>query len=360
MMKTSFFSQFKIFLSKIDVYLVIAIFLLLIYGIVVIWSSNPILAQKQIFFAFIGLLLFFFISFLNPSIFSSATPYFLFVTLVLLVLTPLLGRMVRETERWLQIGSFSFQPSELAKLAIILGISWLYSHKELSDFKKFALSLFTVTLYAGVVFIQPDLGTSLILFFIWLVISFLSGTKFIYFFWLGIVMLIFLPVAWNFLAPYQRERLFSFLDPQADPLGSGYNVLQAMIAVGSGKLSGRGLGRGPQSQLRFLPERTTDFIFASLVEEWGLLGGVMLLGFFFLLLLRVLKVGYTAQTKIEALVCTGVFSMIFIQFLINVGMNVGIFPVTGIPLPLISAGGSSLIITLISLGIVQSISVHSN
>ncbi len=359
-MITNLLKDFSGVLKGLDFYLIVSIFLLLVFGLVVIWSTNPSLAQKQILFIFLALPLFFFFSYLDYKTLFRFAPYFLLVTFILLAVTPLLGATVRGTGRWFQIGSLTFQPSEVAKLALILGISWIYALSRFNKLQKFVISLAVAVFYAGLVVVQPDLGTAIILLFIWVLVSFLAGARFIHFLVLFLAGLAFLPVGWQFLATYQRERIFAFLNPKADPLGGGYNVLQAIIAVGSGKLVGRGLGRGPQSQLRFLPERSTDFIFASLAEEWGLLGSGLLLVFFFFLLARILRIGSNANTKFGLLVCMGIFAMLFVQIFINVGMNIGVMPVTGIPLPLISAGGSSLIITLTALGIVQNISGHSN
>ncbi|MEA2020729.1 MAG: rod shape-determining protein RodA [Patescibacteria group bacterium] len=344
---------------KVDVYLILAILLLLGFGMVVIWSTNPVLAQKQFYFVLFGLVLFFTLSVFDYRNLARISPYLFFLVVIFLVLTPIVGARVRGTGRWLSLGPLTFQPSELAKLALILVLSWFYCVSSLDSLHKFLVSLLIAIFTAGLVAIQPDLGTAVVLIALWVFVSFVAKIPLIYFIYSVLVTVLMLPIAWSILAPYQQERIYAFISPRSDPLGSGYNVLQAVIAVGSGMFFGRGLGRGPQSQLRFLPERTTDFAFASLAEEWGLLGACVLLGLFFLLLARLWKIASSSETGFGALVTTGVFAVIFTQIIINVGMNVGIMPVTGLPLPLISAGGSSLITTLASLGLAHSVFIHT-
>jgi rod shape determining protein RodA len=193
---------------------------------------------------------------------------------------------------------------------------------------------------------------------IWLAMVLTSNVKKIYMVGLSAFGLAMLPIAWIFLHNYQRNRIITFFNPGADPLGAGYNVLQSMIAVGSGRLFGRGLGYGYQSQLKFLPIQHTDFIFAVLAEALGFIGVIVLLVLFFVLILRILKTASSSSDDFGMFVGIGIFSMIIFQILVNVGMNIGVMPVTGVPLPLISAGGSSLITILIALGIIESIALR--
>ncbi len=344
---------------KIDVFLVFSILLLLGFGLIVIWSTNPALAQKQVYFVLVGLVLFFLLSLFDYRNLAQVSPYLFFVVVILLAITPLFGQRIRGAGRWFRLGPVTFQPSEFVKLSLVLVLSWFYCVSSLKPLYKFLVGLVVSVVIAGLVVVQPDLGTAVVLIVLWGFVSFMAHLPLIYFLYFAAVAVLLLPLVWAFLAPYQRERIFSFLNPGSDPLGGGYNVIQAVIAVGSGMLLGRGLGRGPQSQLRFLPERTTDFIFASLAEEWGLLGVIVFLGLFFSLLVRVWKTASSSDTGFGALLSTGIFAIIFTQVVINVGMNVGIMPITGLPLPLISAGGSSLITTLASLGLVHSVFIHS-
>jgi rod shape determining protein RodA len=208
---------------------------------------------------------------------------------------------------------------------------------------------------ALLVFLQPDLGSSLVLVFSWLGIVFASGVSWVYLGFLLVPLAGSLPLVWHFLKDYQRQRLLSFLSPSGDPLGAGYHLVQSMVAVGAGRFLGRGFGQGTQSHLRFLPEGQTDFIFASFAEEMGFLGSLILVFCFLLLLWRVLVVALEARNRFGYLVCLGAFSLLFFQTVVNMGMNLGLLPITGVTLPLVSYGGSSLLATFIFLGLVESV-----
>lgn len=345
-------------LSRLDIYLILAAFLLLIFGVLVIWSANPILAQKQAKIALLGGALFILAAALDYKYIKRVAPLVFFFALSTLLSTLFFGHQIRGASRWLSLGPLSFQPSEIAKLGLCLSLPWLFGLQRISRTARFFASLVALTFSVGLVVLQPDLGTAAILVAIWAGTSFIAGVPIKHLLFLLFLGIISLPLGWYLLAPYQRTRIYAFLNPQADPLGSGYNVLQAIIAVGSGQVFGRGFGRGPQSQLRFLPERSTDFIFASLAEEWGLLGVGILLTLFFILLFRIFRVASRARDGFGALLCAGVFFMLLSQIVINIGMNLGVMPITGLPLPLISAGGSSLVVTLLSLGLVESVALR--
>ena len=345
-------------LTRLDFYLILSTTLLLIYGIMVIWSTDQGLAHKQLGFALVGALFLGITLVFNYRRLLPLAPFIFGIMLILLLLTLFFGVTAKGASRWFEVGSLIFQPSEFAKLALILFLPWVFKWRRLSPRMRFIVSMAVLGAISLPVLLQPDLGTVLVLICIWLGVTFMANTPFLYFLFLALLGVSALPLAWRFLAPYQKQRVYSFINPQADPLGSGYNVIQAVIAVGSGQVFGRGFGRGPQSQLRFLPERSTDFIFASLAEEWGLLGVTIVFILFFVLLWRILAVGRRSSDGFGALVCTGVFVMILMQFVVNVGMNIGVIPVTGIPLPLVSAGGSSLLVTLLSLGLVGSVALH--
>ena len=344
--------------SRLDLYLILFTALLLVFGIMVIWSTNRELAHKQLGFALIGVVLSCFVAAFDYRKLAPIAPVVFGFALALVLTTLFFGLEIRGASRWLKIGSFAFQPSEFLKLALILFLPWVFGWRKFSFRTRFFLSVLALALVSFPVILQPDLGTVFVLVCIWLGVAFMAKVPILYFLLLAFLGISALPIGWKVLAPYQRRRIYSFFNPQADPLGSGYNVLQAIIAVGSGQVWGRGFGRGPQSQLRFLPERSSDFIFASLAEEWGLLGVTIVFVLFFTLLLRILLVAKKASCGFGSLVCVGVFMMILAQFVVNVGMNLGIMPITGIPLPLISAGGSSLLVTLLSLGLVESVALR--
>jgi len=208
------------------------------------------------------------------------------------------------------------------------------------------------------VVVQPDLGTTIILLLIFVGMLFYAGVNKIYFVLAFVVLGLFSSPIWANLHDYQKERIIVFLNPTLDVAGSGYNVIQSTIAIGSGGLLGRGFGHGTQTHLQFLPVYWTDFIFAAFAEEWGLVGVVCILVFYAALLVSVLRISFKVESSFGSLLCAGVFILFFSQFGINVGMNLGILPVTGIPLPLVSYGGSSLVTSLFLLGLVQSVWIH--
>jgi len=207
---------------------------------------------------------------------------------------------------------------------------------------------------------QPDLGSTLVLFSIWLGMLLVSGAKKSHLAGLLVILLIFTVLAWAFfLQDYQKNRVFSFLDPTSDPQGQNYNAIQSITAVGSGGITGRGFGRGVVSQLRFLPERQTDFIFASLAEELGFFGAGFLLALLFWWFMRIIKVARDSSENFGFFLVFGIFCFFFVQSTINIGMNIGLLPITGVPLPLVSYGGSSMLVSLVALGIVESVLVHA-
>ncbi|MFW6143474.1 MAG: rod shape-determining protein RodA [Patescibacteria group bacterium] len=346
--------------AKIDLLFLVSVFVLVLFGLVEIWSTDPQLAQKQLQVALGGVLLAGLLVFLDPFYVRLISPLLFVGSLLFLGAVALFSSPVRGASRWLSLGPLSFQPSEFIKLTLIFILAFVYSEKRLKPLHRFLIGLVLLCICVLLVVLQPDLGTGLILIAIWGGVSLAGGTPLVYLLILAFTGLVSLPVVWEFIKPYQRERIISFLNPRADPLGSGYNVLQAIIATGSGELLGRGLGRGPQSQLRYLPERSTDFIFASLAEEWGLFGCTILIFFYFVLLYRILITAREASSSFGLVACVGVFFMLLSQFFVNVGMNIGIMPITGLPLPLLSAGGSAFLVTIFSLGFVASVYLHRN
>lgn len=310
--------------------------------------------MQQTVFALVGIAIFLFISrFDLQSIKNLIKPaYFLMILLLLAVF--ILGIETRGSIRWIPLGIFNIQPSEFAKPVLILTLAKFWSDK-LPTWSNIIKSILWTAPLFFLIFKQPDLGSALTIGAIWfgmLVASEISFKKII------ILLLIFLcavPLSWVFLHDYQRQRIFGFLDPGGDPLGQGYNVIQSTIAVGSGEFFGRGLGRGTQSRLQFLPEFRTDFIFASIAEEMGFIGSMIILTIYLYMLIYCLNITQQGISPYNFQIIIGVASMLLFQIFINIGMNIGLLPITGITLPLISYGGSSLIATLASLGMIASI-----
>ena len=278
--------------------------------------------------------------------------------LLLLVAVHLVGRTALGARRWLSVAGFPLEPSELSKLLLVLTLAAFLSRAPSLSWRRFALVLVLAAPPALLILSQPDLGTTIVFVAILLGMLFLGGARPAHFASLAIAALVAIPALPLVLHGYQRRRLEIFLDPSSDPLGAGYNLLQARIAVGAGGFFGQGLLHGLQGQLGFVPERATDFVFAIFAEQFGLLGSLVLLAIFGTLLIRVLKAAAVAPDRFGELVAGGVFVMVLVQVVENVGMNVGALPIAGIPLPLISYGGSATITTLAALGIVQSVVVR--
>lgn len=317
---------------------------------------------RQAFFLLAGLLVFFFFATLDYHNLQKASSIFYLLALLLLILVLLWGREIRGSTRWFSFGFFNFQPAEFAKLALLILLA-KYFQKEgglMRRFRNVARSFVYAAVPAALVAAQPDLGSAALLASIWVGFLLISPMPRRFFLYLLLIFLVFSGVSWRFfLHDYQKDRVRSFLQPTADPLGRGYNVIQSIVAVGSGGWTGQGLARGLQSQLRFLPERQTDFIFASTVEELGFVGGAAVLALFAFLLLRGVRIFRQARDAFGTYLSGGITFLFFVQAAVNIGMNLGLLPVTGITLPFMSYGGSSLLVSFASLGIMQNIARHS-
>jgi rod shape determining protein RodA len=283
------------------------------------------------------------------------------ISLLSLVVVFAVGDVTRGTQRWLVLGPISFQPSELMKLAVVLVLAKYFAVREKEG--KFSLKELAVPfLLTFVPFLlimkQPDLGTALILIAVFVSVVLFIGVEWKALILVAITGSLLAPFSWFFLKDYQKERILTFFDPESDPLGSGYHILQSIIAVGSGGFFGKGFLKGTQSQLRFLPEHQTDFIFSVFAEEWGFVGALVLLILFLALLVWGLKIARQSRDYIGTLIAYGVTMLIFWEVVINVGMVVGFFPVVGIPLPFMSYGGSSMVVMMISVGMLMSVSMR--
>lgn len=284
------------------------------------------------------------------------------ILIIALLYLILFGDPIRGSARWIDFGFFQLQPAELAKIIVGIGLArWLYVNRgQINSWRNLAMTFVYAALPAGLIFFEPDLGSSLIVMAVWFGQIFISPVKRTYIVILLAVAIAVAGLGWQFvLRDYQRQRVEVFLNPDSDPQGQGYNVRQAMIAVGSGQWFGRGLGQGVQSGLKFLPEKHTDFVFASASEEVGLVGSGSILVLFILLLYRLVLIMKRARDDLAVYLVGGVFFLFLSQVVVNIGMNIGLLPVTGIPLPLFTAGGSSMLVTAIALGLVQNIAKQS-
>jgi rod shape determining protein RodA len=353
-------------LSKIDWMLLLPALLLLGIGLAVLYSISTTTSSdgslsvfwRQVIFAFIGIACMLFFAFFNYQSFKSKSTLIYFLTLIILLAVLFFGLTIRGTAGWIGIGSFHIQPVEIAKLSLIIFLASFISQKkmELGETGRLVASLILCGIMILLVIKQPDFGSAMVLVGIWIsmtAISGISAKKTFIIILFGIMLAI---IGWFQLQTYQKDRIFGLVKSGiVDPQGSGYNVIQSMISVGSGGLIGKGIGHGSQSQLNFLPEKHTDFIFASIAEELGLLGSFFVLGLYLIIFYRMRIIALNAPDNFGFLIVVGIMTMFFVQIFENIGMNIGIMPVTGIPLPLLSYGGSSLITVLISIGILLNI-----
>lgn len=308
-----------------------------------------------------GLAALFLLAFIDVQIYRNYSLFILalyFLAIVLLVAVLSLGQKIRGVTGWFRFGDLNFAPVELAKFAVILILAKYFSHRHVEVYRvrHIVVSGFYAGLPILLVLVQPDLGSALVLMIIWLGMVLLSGMKQRH---LAVVLLVGVMVsvlAWSFVfKAYQKERILTFLNPNKDPLGYSYNLIQSKIAIGSGGLWGKGLGQGSQGQLNFLPEKQADFIFSVFAEDWGFAGVVFLFCLYLLFFWRLMKIIMAAANNFFRLFVAGYAIMVLTQITINVGMCLGLLPVTGIALPFLSYGGSNLLINLMMLGVVQNI-----
>lgn len=329
----------------------ISVGLVLTFGLTTIWSTVPNLLWTQVTFLVFGLILAFLVYKIDPAIYLGFSPVIYLFCVGVLLITLVFGHSSRGATRWIGFGSFAPQPSELVKPLLAIFYADFLSRNDLNKYRNLIIYGILALVPVILVLVQPDLGSALVLAALAFFIAIFSGLKLTRFLPLVVIAMIAIPLMPKFLKPYQMDRFVSFVNPYHDPQGKGYNVIQSVIAVGSGGLIGKGVKLGTQSHLNFLPERHTDFIFASFAEEFGFLGVTILLFAYSFLLLTLQRSAHDIDDKGLRLLQFGVFSIFLFQVIVNVGMNLGVMPVTGITLPLFSYGGSSLISFMILLGI---------
>lgn len=319
------------------------------------WASQQI---SKFAIAFVGMLI---IGLLPMRVLMDyAYPVYFFCLLVL-VGVDIAGHIGMGAKRWLTLGGLNLQPSEFMKLAVILVLARYFHQIHPEDVRRFPFLIPPVLLIAMpaiLILRQPNLGTTTIMASVGVIMCFLAGVQWRYFIGIAASGIAALPVVWHFMHDYQKRRVLTFLNPDQDPLGAGYNILQSMIAIGSGGLFGKGYLRGSQSQLNFLPEKHTDFIFTMLAEEFGFLGSLMLLMLYMSLLWIGMQVARSSRSTFGAMVASGVCALLFMHILINCGMVMGMMPVVGVPLPLMSYGGSIMVSTVLAIGLL--LNAYSN
>lgn len=355
--------------QNFDWMLLISMLLLCLIGLVVIYSAgydpetktSPAMVKQAISMG-LGLVAFVVCMLVNWSFWRSLAFPLYFVCLGLLIYVELKGIVAGGARRWIDLGSFRMQPSEFMKVAIILVFARIFSAegapRDGYTLKKMIWPMTLLIIPAVLIKEQPDLGTALCLLLIGGTMQLMAGVRIKTLLRLFLTGLVLLVPAWTMLKDYQRKRVLNFLSPEMDPLGSGYHAIQSKIAVGSGAVTGKGFLKGTQTQLRFLPEQTTDFLFSVLAEEWGFIGSVVVLGLYAILILRLLSVAGKCDEPFPTFVCIGVAGMMFWHTVINIGMVIGVMPVVGVTLKLLSYGGSSVISAMAAVGLVAGFTIR--
>jgi rod shape determining protein RodA len=304
----------------------------------------------------IGVVLMLVLAQLRPGMLRRLTPWLYVIGLVLLVIVDAIGYVGKGAQRWLDLGFIRFQPSELMKLAVPMTCAWILRERPLPpDPRTLALLSGVILVPTALTIVQPDLGTGLLILMGGLIVVLLGGLQIRYIVMLGLGSVAAAVIGWYFLHDYQRQRVLTFLDPQADPLGSGYHIIQSVIAIGSGGVFGKGYLQGSQGQLEFLPERTTDFVFAVIGEELGLVGALVLIGLYVFVVLRAIFLASQMRDTFARLLSGSLAATFFVYVFINAGMVSGLLPVVGVPLPLVSYGGTSMVTLLAGFGMLMSL-----
>ena len=352
-------------LRDINWFLVFMVFCLSISGFVILYSaaggSFAPWASKQIIrfgFAVIGMII---IATINIRVWYNSAYWFYFACLLSLILVEIFGSIGSGAQRWLNFGIIKVQPSELMKIAVILALARYFHRLPLEQTRKMTslfIPIILVFLPVILIFKQPDFGTAIVLAAGGISMFFLAGARLWLFIAGSIAAMGSVPIIWTNLRPYQKGRILTFLDPERDPLGAGYHVIQSKIALGSGGLWGKGLEQGTQSLLNFLPEKHTDFVFAMFAEELGFVGGMVIILLYFLIIMTAFATSVSCRHQFGRLLAMGIGVTLFLYIFVNLGMVMSLLPVVGIPLPLLSYGGSALITTMLAIGLLLSVHIH--
>ena len=341
--------------------LLIGILLVSFLGLFILYSSKQDVdvLERQILRFTLAIVLMVGIAQIPPRIFKGIAPWLYGIALILLATLLLIGHISKGGQRWLDLSFFRFQPAELMKIAVPLMIAKYLNDRLLPPkLTTLLLPFLLILIPALLIAKQPDLGTALLVLSSGLLVIFFSGISWQFMLTLSGMLTLCCPVFWYFMHDYQRERILVLLDPSRDPLGTGYQIIQSKIAIGSGGLYGKGWLNGRQSQLELLPDRSTDFIFAVFAEEFGLVGCIILLLLYLYIIIRGLYISVQAQDTFNRLLAGSLIMTVFVYLFVNIGMVTGILPVVGIPLPLVSYGGTSLVTLMATFGILMSIHTH--
>jgi len=350
------------FIKRIDGPLFSISFLLIILGLITLAGSNLETSKiivNQVFNISVGLIIFTLVIFTNPRILFGYAPILFFLTIFLLVLVHFFGIESNGAKRWLAFGGLNLQPSELIKITLPLMIAWLYQNfQNKISLKVHLIAIFLILVPVYLVLLQPDLGTSIMIALSGFLIIFLAGVSWRLILSSLVITILSSPIIWMNLHIYQKNRILNMLDPFADPLGTGYHTIQSMIAIGSGGVFGKGWGQGSQTNLNFLPEANTDFIFAVYAEEFGFFGVILIFALFLFLIYRIFNLANDMQDTFSKLLTVSLGASIFAAIFVNIAMISGLVPVVGLPLPFMSYGGTSMVVSLISIGIIMNLNNH--
>ena len=368
MLQQQIYSDQLTFFQKVrnlDILLILSILALGIVGVISMYSSDggqfSYHTKSHIIRFVIFFLLMFILSFVRIKFWHDLGYFFYVIIVLLLIYASFYGITASGSQRWISLYFINLQPSELMKIAVIVCFAKYYHRMQISSANKFRnlISPIIILLIPIVLVLsQPDLGTSILIALSGLVVIWLSGVNIKYFIYSGLALIISAPFVISFLKPYQKLRILSFFDPERDPLGAGYQIIQSKIAVGSGGMWGKGYLKGTQSYLEFLPEKHTDFIFTLFSEEFGFVGSLALLVVYSIMIYRIISIGSIARSFFAKLYCYGFGSAIFIYVVVNMSMVLGLLPIVGSPLPIMSYGGSSMLATMVGLSIVMSSKIY--
>ena len=367
--RTSYTDQLTFFqkIRSLDIWLILSVITLGVIGVAAMYSSDggqfSYHTKSHIIRFGVFFVLMFFLSFIRIKFWYSLGYFLYFGVIFLLFYAYFFGLTVSGSQRWINLYFVNLQPSELMKIAIIIFFAKFYHRMQITSVNRLRNLLIPVIIITVPVFLvlsQPDLGTSILIALSGILVVWLSGVNIKYFIYSALALIISTPFIISFLKPYQKLRILSFFDPERDPLGAGYQIIQSKIAVGSGGLSGKGFLKGTQSYLEFLPEKHTDFIFTLFSEEFGFFGSVLVLLLYFLITSRIVSIGHITRSNFGKLYCYGFASAFFLYVVVNVGMVLGLLPIVGSPLPILSYGGSSMLAIMFGLGVAMSCRIHKD
>ncbi len=358
----SFFEKLK----SVDYFLILIIILIGAISVFAIYSTErgefSFYTKNHLLRLLVFFGMFLVLSFVRITFWYKNAYFFYAVCVSLLFITLFFGLMASGSRRWLDLYFLNLQPSEIMKIAIIVCFARYYHRiqtAEIQNYKFILVPLILLLIPCYLVLQQPDLGTSILIAGTGVIIIWLAGLNIKYFVYSALLLIVSLPFAVSLLKPYQKSRILTFFNPDRDPLGAGYQIIQSKIAIGSGGFFGKGFLKGTQSYLEFLPEKHTDFIFTLFSEEFGFIGSIMLLLLYILLIYRIISIGFYAKSFFSKLFCFGFASAIFLYIFVNISMVLGLLPIVGAPLPIMSYGGSSMLSIMLGLSIVMSCKIYS-